>query len=182
MKTGVTSTFLVAVLTGSLLSSIATAQDAADAATQSELIEAARALMTEARFCSLVTLDSTGAPQVRVMDPFAPDDDMVVWLGTNRHSRKVSQIRRDPRVVLHYVSPSNTGYVTIHGQAEIVDDPDEKASRWKPEWESLYADRDADYVLIKVIPESLQILDLSRGLAGDPVTWETPTVRFQEPY
>jgi general stress protein 26 len=148
---------------------------------QQHLIDAARAIMDEARFCSLVTLDSEGSPQVRIMDPFAPEGDMVVWLGTNRNSRKVAEIRSDPRVALHYAAPASTGYVTLHGHAEIIDDSGEKAARWKPEWESLYTDRDADYVLIRVVPESLEILDMASGIAGDPVTWKTPTVLLPDP-
>ncbi len=140
------------------------------------LVVAARAIMASARYCTLVTLDKTGRPQVRTMDPFAPDDGMVVWFGTNRRSRKVEQIRNDPRVALHYLAPSGAGYVSISGRARIVDDPSETARYWKDEWTSFYQNKKADYVLIAVKPETLEIIDYSRGVVGDSETWKAPSV------
>lgn len=142
------------------------------------LVVAARVIMASARYCTLVTLDKTGRPQVRTMDPFAPDDEMVVWFGTNRRSRKVEQILSDPRVALHYLAPSGAGYVSISGRARIVDDPSETARYWKDEWESFYTNKEADYVLIAVKPESLEIVDYSRGIVGDSETWKAPSVQF----
>ena len=142
------------------------------------LVVAAREIMGTARYCSLITLDETGRPHVRTMDPFAPDDEMVVWFGTNRRSRKVEHIRNDPRVAIHYLAPSGTGYVSISGRARIVADPSETARYWKDEWESFYTNKETDYVLIAVKPESLEILDYSRGIVGDSETWKVPSVQF----
>jgi len=144
------------------------------------LISAARAIMTTTRYCSFVTLDASGAPQVRTMDPFAPDENMVVWLGTNPNSRKVAHIRNGPRVAIHYMMSSAAGYVTLHGRARIVDDAAAKAAHWKPDWESFYANRETDFVLIEVLPESLEVMDYSQGIVGDPVTWKTPVVKFSD--
>ena len=108
------------------------------------LIAAAREIMEAARFCALVTLDESGRPQARTMDPFQPEEDLVVWLGTLRGSRKVREIRRDPRVMLYYQDPEGGGYVVISGIAELVDDAAERARRWKPEWSAYYGDREAD--------------------------------------
>jgi len=143
------------------------------------LLVAARTIMAAARYCALITVDDAGAPQVRTMDPFSPDDDMTIWLGTNRNTRKVEQIRRDPRVVLYYPSPNATGYVSISGRARLVEDEMEKASRWKPEWEAFYGDPAADYVLIEVVPERLEVIDYSRGIGADPRTWNPPFVVFR---
>lgn len=143
------------------------------------LLTAARDIMTETRYCVLATLDAEGAPRLRTMDAFAPDDDMTVWLGTTRLSRKVQEIDRDGRVSLHFTAPGGSGYVSILGRARIVDDPAEKAARWKPEWEGFYSDREAEYVLIEVTPERLEILDYARGIVGDSRTWEPPSVVFR---
>ena len=143
------------------------------------LLSAARTIMSAARYCALVTLDGTGTPQARTMDPFAPDEEFVVWMGTNRTSRKVQQLQADPRVTLFYASPAATGYVTIIGRAELVDDESEKAARWKPEWERFYQDRASEYLLIRIIPERLEVVDYSRGISGDPGSWATPFVVFR---
>jgi len=142
------------------------------------LVAIAREVMAAADLCALVTLDASGQPQVRTMDPFAPDDDMVVWFGTFRKSRKVAQIRNDPRVALHYLAPEGVGYVSIEGTARIVDDPAETAQRWKDEWEAFYPDRDADYVLIAVTPKTLRVLETTQGVMADEKTWVVPSVDF----
>ncbi len=142
------------------------------------LVAAARAIMESARYCALVTLDEAGQPRVRAMDPFSPEKDMVVWFGTNRRSRKVDDIRNDPRVTVYYFAPGAAGYVSIAGTARLVDDPGEKARRWKDEWETYYADREADYILIAVTPARLEVVDYSRGIVGDPATWRPPSVEF----
>ncbi len=140
-----------------------------------DVLTAARAIMEEARFCGLVTLDAQGAPRVRTMDPFPPGDDMTVWLGTNRQSRKVAEIQGDGRVALYYAAPDESGYVSLLGRARLVDDESEKAARWKPEWEAFYPDRAADYLLIEVVPERIEVVDYGRGLVGAPGTWEPPS-------
>jgi general stress protein 26 len=65
------------------------------------------------------------------MDAFAPGEDLVVWLGTNPKSRKVAEIRHNNRVALYYFVATERSYVTITGIARLVNDPQEKAKRWK---------------------------------------------------
>ena len=152
-------------------------EPARPAPSRDSLLVAARAIITAVRYTTLITLDSTGHPQARAIDPFAPDDDFVVWIGTNRRTRKVGEIRRDPRVTLYYFDELAAAYVTIRGTARIVTDPEETARHWKPEWEAFYPDR-ADYVLIAVTPRRLEIVSEGLGIVGDPVTWTPPVVEF----
>jgi general stress protein 26 len=143
------------------------------------LLAAAREIMEAARYCGLVTFDESGNARVRTMDPFLPDDDWSIWMGTNRGSRKVRDIEGDPRVTLYYYSPDHVGYLAVYGTARLVDDPGEKASRWKDEWEGFYPDREAQYLLIQVIPDRLEVINYSRTIEGDPETWEPPSVEFR---
>jgi len=142
------------------------------------LLAAAREIIEAARYCGLVTLDESGAARVRTMDPFLPEADMTIWLGTNRHTRKVQQIENDPRVTLYYFSSDPVGYVTISGRAHLVDDPTEKSMRFKDGWEAFYADREADFLLIQVTPERMEVISYGRGIGGDSETWEPPVVEF----
>jgi len=156
------------------------AQNPPASRTRAEVLAAARAVMESAHFCGLVTIGEDGQPQAREVDPFAPEDDMTVWLATKAATRKVGQIRSDPRVTLYYQAPDGTGYVTLFGRAEIVTNPAEKARRWKDAWAPLYDDRNngADYTLIKVTPARLEILSLAHGVVSDPVTWRPTSVDF----
>lgn len=146
---------------------------------QEALLNAAREIMTAAQYCALSTARDSGAPSIREMDPFPPDEGMNVWLGTNRNSRKIREIEGNPEVSLFYAAPGGRGYVTISGRALLVDDEKEKESRWKPAWDAFYADRVSEFILIKVVPERLEVLDFRNGIAGDPATWEAPSIQFK---
>ncbi len=148
--------------------------------TDSTLISAAREIMSDAGNCTLITLDEEGLPDARVMDPFLPEEDMTVWFGTNARSRKVTQIRRNQNVTILYFNKETAAYVVIHGIARLVDDPNEKKNRWKEAWTNFYPDRDKDYLLIKVSPQTMEVLSGAKGITGDPVTWQVPVVTFKE--
>jgi general stress protein 26 len=135
------------------------------------IVAAAQEVIAAARYGALITIDSTGQPRARVMDPFPPGTDMTVWLATNPKSRKVVHIETNPRVMLYYFDPGSLSYVTLAGVARVVDDPDEKARRWKEGWDMFYPDRDESYLLIEVTPVRLEVVSLKHGLTGDPVTW-----------
>ncbi|MFQ5604452.1 MAG: pyridoxamine 5'-phosphate oxidase family protein [bacterium] len=147
--------------------------------TRKVLLAAARDLIDSTRFCVLITLDEQGQPQARAMDPFPPEEGMVIWFGTNRQSRKVKQIRNDPRVTVFYLDPSGAGYVTIIGTAKLVNDVAEKAKRWKKNWKAYYKDKRESYLLIQVIPNKLEVVNYRQNITGDPVTWRAPVVEFK---
>ncbi len=142
------------------------------------LLTVARDMMAKARFCVLITLDASGHPRARAMDPFPPEENMVVWMGTSRVTRKVEEIRKDHRVTLYYGHPEGAGYVSLYGTARLVDTPEEKERLWKEEWSKWYPDKEASYILIAVTPERLEVVDFTRGLMGDLKTWKPASVTF----
>jgi len=142
------------------------------------LIVAAREIIATARYCALITVDSKGRVHARTMDPFPPDENLVIWLGTNPKSRKVAEIRRHSRVTLYYFDRESPAYVTINGFARFVNNRAEKARRWKDEWKAFYPDREKGYLLIAVTPQELEIVNETKGILGDADLWTPPTVRF----
>jgi len=48
---------------------------------------------------------------------------MVVRIGTNRRTRKVTEIARDPRVTLYYFDAPSASYVALQGYAQLVTSP-----------------------------------------------------------
>ena len=142
------------------------------------LISAARELMETTRYCALITLDISGYPQARTMDPFPPDEDMVVWLGTNKNSRKVREIRTDSRVTLYYEAANGSGYVVIQGNAYLINDPEIIEKYWKEEWDQFYQNKDSTFTLIKVIPKKLEIINYEHGITGSSKTWAVPHIEL----
>lgn len=145
------------------------------------VLNTAAGVMARARYCTLVTLGAEGHPQARIMDAFPPDAQMAVWMATTPLSRKVDEIRRDPRVTLSYFDASSMAYVTLVGRASLVSDPAEKAKRWKEDWAKIYRDRNRgdDYLLIKVTPIRLEVSAESQGVKNDPKTWRPVSIEFK---
>ena len=139
---------------------------------------AARDIMSKARYATFITVDARNAPQARVVDPFPVEDNWIVWIATTSASRKVAEIRREPRVALSYFDTQDQGYVTLTGTAVIVRDPAEKAKRWKDAWSAFYKDknRGEDYTLIRVTATRLEVSSPGRNMSNDPITWKPVTV------
>jgi general stress protein 26 len=143
-----------------------------------EILLAAREMINAAGTCAFITVDEKGLPHARTMDPFAPEADFTIWLATNPQSRKVSQIKNNPNVLLHYVDKNDNGYVSIYGMAVLVNDQHEKDNRWKEAWKNFYPNRSTHYLLIKFVPSRLEIINYARGINGNSQTWQPAEVNF----
>ena len=142
------------------------------------ILVAAREIMRETVYCGLVTIDSSGRPQVRTMNPFPVSDDMIVWFATSRDSRKVKELRNNPVVSVYYADHlSAKGYVSISGIAEVIDDKEllvrMKRDYWKgiPNWQDIF-------VLIRIVPKKIEVINYKHGLNNDPVTFKAPSLDF----
>ena len=155
----------------------AASQDFAGPPSRQRLLAAAREIMNAARYCTMVTNGPGTQPQARIIDAFSPDSQFVVWIATNPLTRKVAELKANPRVTLLYYHAPTYEYVTLQGTATFSDAPADRAAHWKPDWAKLYKDeyRGADYLLIKVVPSRLEIVSVARGINNDTVTWR-PTI------
>ncbi|WP_231962812.1 pyridoxamine 5'-phosphate oxidase family protein [Polaribacter sp. KT25b] len=143
-----------------------------------DLKEIAKEIMISAKNCALITVDSLGVAHARTMDPFLPEEDFTVWLGTNSKSLKVRQIKQNKLVTLYYFDAKNVSYVTLQGVAHIVNTQKEKEKFWKNEWENFYKNKATDYMLIKFIPNKATIISEKYNILGDSISWETPIIKF----
>lgn len=146
---------------------------------RARVLEVARKIMDKSVFCAFITLGEDGQPQARTVQPFAPDAGMVVWIGTNPLTRKIAEIKKDPRVTLYYYA--DMGYVTLIGKATRVEDRAEKQTHWTDDWSGLYKDkfRGDDFTLIRVAPVRLEIFSYGDGIVGDPKTWKPVSIEFK---
>jgi general stress protein 26 len=84
-------------------------------------------------------------------------------------------------VTLYYFDREAQAYVTIYGIARLINDPKATLKWWKDEWKDFYPDRTRDFLLIRVTPEKLEVVNVKTGIVGDPHTWTPPTVKFGKP-
>ena len=131
------------------------------------LLSIARTIIDSVRGCTLITIDENGKPQARIMHVFPPEENMVLWLGTNINSRKIKQIKKNPNVMVFYYETKGRSYVSVAGQALIVNDPNKKSQYWKEYWTRFYTDPEKDFILIKVIPERIEICSFKYELFWD---------------
>jgi general stress protein 26 len=140
------------------------------------ILMAAREIIKETNYCGLVTIDSTGQPQIRTMNPFPANDELITWFATSRSSRKVREIKNNPKVCVYYADHvSAKGYVAITGIAEIIDNKEllikMKRDYWEkmPNWQNIF-------VLIKVVPKTIEVINYKHGLTNDPKTFKAPSI------
>jgi len=142
-----------------------------------ELKEIAKELMIEGS-AALITVDSWGVSHVRAMDPFLPEDNFTVWMGTNPKSSKVSQIKKNNLVSLYYFDKESAGYITLQGIATIVNTRAAELAYWKKEWKNFYKNTTTDYILIKFVPNKATIISEKHQVLGDSITWEAPKLKL----
>lgn len=142
------------------------------------IISAAKEIISSVKYCALITIDSTGCADIRTMNPFPPEDDMIVWMATNSRSRKYNEIKKNPNVTLYYANHSKAdGYVAIKGKAVLVNDSTEIMKRKRDYWKQAFPDWKY-LVLIKVIPEKLEVINYKRKLYNCDITWDVPSADF----
>ena len=147
---------------------------------RAKMLEAAREIIAAQTYCALATVDETGRPQVRTMNPFPPEEDMTVYFATSSTSRKAKQIRRDPRVCVYYADHKNaTGEVMLSGKAVLVDNPLEIKKRYRAYWKQAFPDQNL-LVLIKVIVDEVEVVNYKRGLFGDRLTFRAPSIKLND--
>ena len=170
----VLSIFIISLITNPV-SGFTQSKNDEDNALKAAAIE----IITEAKYCTLITVDEKGQPQARMMDPFLPEEDFVIWLGTNNNSRKVREIKSNKQATVNYSLSSGEGYVTMTGNAFLVDDSSEKEKRWKKSWEAFYQDKESTYILIKFVPDKLEVVSYKHNLIGDSITWSAPHISLK---
>ena len=73
-----------------------------------------------------------------MVDPIVPGADFTIWFATNPLTRKVDQVRRNPRVTLSCFDATTSSYVTVLGRGSLVTDATEKRRHWKTDWAAIY--------------------------------------------
>jgi general stress protein 26 len=134
------------------------------------VLETAKSSIRSAEYCILITLGEKGEANARLVQPFEPEPDMTIYVGTWSKSRKVREIQKDNRVTLAFHDKEGTAYVTLLGSAQIENDTNMKRKYWREEWIGFIPqgpDGD-DYVLVKFIPFRIELMSFSRGVLPQP--------------
>ncbi len=105
------------------------AQPKPDPVDPEKLPELARAVIREAKFPQLATVDETGQPRLRPVSPVKVDG-FTIYVANLRSYHKTAEIAANPKVELCYLAPSHD-QVRITGVAEVVTDAEVLAGIWE---------------------------------------------------
>jgi general stress protein 26 len=112
-------------------------------------------IMRDIDFCMFTTTSADGGLYGRPMSNNGEVEfDGDIWFFSGADTRKIQEIKADPRVHLSYVDPEQFRFISMTGTAEIVRDRDKKRELWLDELKRWFKDGpdSLDVVLINVRP------------------------------
>lgn len=124
------------------------------------LHELAHAVIREAKFPMLATVDPTGQPRVRPVSPVRVDPDFTVYVANLAVYAKTAEIAANPRVELAYLSPEHD-QVRITGLAAVETDAATIAAIWEKNpllRQYLGTSDNPQFVLYRIDPERVRFM------------------------
>lgn len=144
-------------------------------------------MIGQARFAMFGTYDAAGTCHARPMASVEQERDTkmeALWFFTRAESRKTTEIAQDPRVSLSYADASGQNYVSVTGQAEIIEDREKSEALWSEPLRTWFPEgaTDDSIRLIRVVLESAEYWDapssamvFAYGYAKARLTGEPPS-------
>ena len=129
--------------------------------TASDAVEKIREIAKDANICMFVTkltkLPLTGRP----MATQEVDEEGNIWFMSDRNSNKDYEIKKDNRVQLFYSNTSNYEYLSVYGNAQLVNDKNKIEELWTPMAKTWFKEGkdDPDIELIRVTPQDVYYWD-----------------------
>ena len=121
-------------------------------------LQKVKKIVDDVEIAMLVTENEDGQLRSRPMYTSNYDDNGNIWFFTNEYSGKVEELQNDRAVNLSYAHPGQADYLSISGQAYVIDEEEKMKSLWNPmlkTWfpEGLESERLA---LLKVVPQQAE--------------------------
>lgn len=135
--------------------------------TKSEAIDLIREKTTGTRIATFITSDATLAPKARPMVTQEIDERGIVTFITDKHSKKINEIKNSPKVTLSYTPGNDITFVNLTGNATIVEDREKIKQLWSSFHEAWFdGPTDPRITLIEVEIERLEYWDYAGGKVG----------------
>ncbi|MDT8304718.1 MAG: pyridoxamine 5'-phosphate oxidase family protein [Anaerolineae bacterium] len=134
------------------------------------LLEITREIMEKAAFCFLMTGGPPGAISARLMQPYAPEDDLVVHFGASGNSRKAQELQRDGRATVAYQLAEEGAYVALLGQATVETALALRQRYWRESFTAFWPEgpEEGDYAVLRFVPARIEVMHMERGVAPEP--------------
>jgi general stress protein 26 len=113
------------------------------------------------KFAMLTTENETGFLHSRPMATLEAEDDGRLWFFTGRSTQKADEIGRNPRVNLAFADGGHDTFVSVAGEAHLVDDPGKAEALWSPIMKAWFPQglEDPDLALLRVDVDEAEYWD-----------------------
>jgi len=93
-----------------------------------------------------------------------------IWIGTHAQSRKIQQIKQNPKVTIAVGHARKGANLIIRGKAQLHTDKNLIRQYWMPVWALFFPDgpASAETILISVVPEKIELMDFSQNIIPEP--------------
>jgi general stress protein 26 len=135
------------------------------------LLAASRRTIETVRHCWVATRALGGGANARAVrsNPgrFGEDEWTRRFL-SRRGSRKILEIRHDPRVTLAYQDASGDAYVALGGRATLIDEPSQILDLWPADASAFFPAgfAEANMIVVRVEVDTIEVH--ARGVTGEP--------------
>lgn len=147
---------------------------------RARVLEMARKMIQADPYMTLVTVDEHGQPHARIMEHSPPDENMVIYFSTIPGTRKLEQIRQNPKVTLFFNGPGDFSYLSVIGLATIHTDIStikEHAWREPAARAQFWPDYPDNFVLVRLQPRWLELV--APQLESRETDWRPQAVVFE---
>lgn len=117
---------------------------------EKEAIEKALALVNRSTIAMFGTSSVEGYPNIRAMIKMENEGLRRIWFSTNTSSKKVAQLKKNPKSCVYFVDFDEWMGVILIGTINIVQDPESKQRLWREGFEKYYPSgvNDPDYSVL----------------------------------
>jgi general stress protein 26 len=125
-------------------------------------------LLAGMEYALLTTHASDGALVSRPLQLLQADAACALWFFTSATSGKVDEIRADARVNVAFADPSKKIFLSISGNASIIDDRARAEALWSPAQQIFYPQGSDDpaLTLLRIVPHTAYYWDGNESAWG----------------
>lgn len=128
---------------------------------QSDSIKKLGELIADINIAMLTTIDEDGSLRSRPMGTQETEFDGHLWFFTSDRSAKVDEIGKRHQVNVSYAAPAANTFVSVSGEAEVVQDKAKIEELWSPALKAWFPDgpETPDIALLRVDVEKAEYWD-----------------------
>jgi general stress protein 26 len=120
-----------------------------------EAIKKSLELIKRSKIVLLGTNSEDGYPNIKALLNLETEGLKTIWLSTNTSSKRVRQIKENPKACVYYVDESQFVGLMLLGKIEILNDRQSRKKLWRDGYEKYYRAGidDPDYSVLRVTSE-----------------------------